>query len=102
MVDNETLNWASGAFDLEAEAIHHSEDRDDRIGILCIIGWQKEVVGARDSGLVEDGKLKIVTQSEGKIVGRCVGALRFPVPDVTRLVITMARGSASGSLGGLS
>ena len=80
MVDDEVLNGASATFDLEAEAVHRAEDGGDTVVILRIIGRQIVVVGARDSGLVEDGKLKIVTQSNGKIVGRCVGALRFPVP----------------------
>jgi len=85
VVDDEALNGATATFDLEAEAVHHAEDGGDTVVVLRIIGRQIVVVRARDSGLVEDGKLKIVIQSNSKIVGRCVGALRFPVPDITHL-----------------
>jgi hypothetical protein len=62
VVDDEALNGASAAFDLEAEAVHYAEDGDDRVFVLSIVGRQIVVVGARDSGLVEDA-----TSRRGKL-----------------------------------
>jgi hypothetical protein len=82
VVDDEALNGASAAFDLEAEAVHYAEDGAYRVFVLSIVGRQVVVIGPRDSGLVEDGELKIATQSNGKIVGRSVGAPSFSIGDI--------------------
>jgi hypothetical protein len=44
VVDDEVLNGATAAFDLEAEAVHYSEDRDDRVGVLSIVSYCTTIV----------------------------------------------------------
>ena len=102
MVDNEVLNWATTAFDLEAEAVRCAEDVGDTVLVLRIIGRQIVVVGTGDPGLVEDRKLKIATQLKGKSSVVVLVPSASPSRISPTLLITRARGSAPGSFGGLS
>jgi hypothetical protein len=44
MFDDEGLDRTTAAFDLEAEAIHHVENRGGQVVVLRISGWQMVIV----------------------------------------------------------
>ena len=79
MVDDEGLDWAAAAFELEAEAIHNVEGCGDHVVVLGVVGRQIEVVGAGDSRLVKDGKLEIATKTQREVIGGCVDAYSFAI-----------------------
>jgi hypothetical protein len=66
VVDDEGLDRAAGALDLEAEVVHQVQDLVDQL--IFRINGEVEVPRAGDAGLVEDRKVEITTQSYREVV----------------------------------